>query len=66
MTTQFGKCKRGKKIDTPSTPSNVTNNDSTSTSTPMDVYKSLYFLQQVRVVVQQPIGPSTLLVQVLL
>lgn len=66
MTTQIGKCKRVKKIDTPFTPSNVTNNDSTSIFTPMDVYKSLYFSQQVRLMIQQATGPSTLLVQALL
>ena len=45
LTTQIKTCKRGKKIDTPSMPSNITNNDSTSTYIPMNIYKSLYFSQ---------------------
>jgi hypothetical protein len=33
MTTQTGKLKRGKKVDTPPTPPNLTTNDSMCTST---------------------------------
>ena len=66
VVTQTGKRKRGKKVDIPPTPPNPTTNDATCISTPIDVDKAFFFSQQVPIVVQQPAGLSSSLVQVLL
>ena len=64
--TQTGKCKRGKNDDMLPTPLKVTTNDATDKSTLIDVDKFFSFSQQISFMVQQPAGPSSLLVQVFL
>ena len=57
VVTQIGKRKKS-KVDIPPIPPNVTTNDATCISTPIDVDKSFSFSQQVSIVLQQPVGPS--------
>ena len=66
MVTQTKKREKNKKIDNPPTPLNITTDDATCISTPIDIDKKQFFLQQVPIVVQQPPRLSSSLVQVLL
>lgn len=58
MAIQTVNYKRGKKVDILRIPPNITTDDETCISTPIDVHKSFSFSQYVPTVVQQHARPS--------